>query len=676
MVLDGSNLTAMNAFIDTGTQYWTIQNITWSTSYGTNSGSQAIIQTQNGAAFGLIQNNHIDVVNSADIIFMHGVTHDVTIQNNYLRISTPTGDGFDTDGVDTEGAYNVMVQGNYIGMQDGAAQQSCGGCHDDLTQVFSSTCPGLAVHSCTHDWTYRWNLFQQASSPTKQNNLSWMIEEQISAGQWNVYGNIFLCTSGGQSGNGIVFDGNCPSGCTGYSGGAPTFNIYGNTVVANSGAGNNLWNLSGDGVYNFEDNITYSTTQGNALTGGVTFNTRGKNLWYGSPSPSCSGTTDRCGSDPLFTNYSTNDFSRQSGSPARNLGANLGTSYNGYALAETTWPNPSLGTRPASGNWDTGYTQYSTSNPVATPTFSPAAGLYAIAQSVTISTKTGGATICYTTDGSTPTANGAGTCTHGTTYSPAVNVSTSLTLKATGSESGFVDSSVGSAAYTIGSVSLTPTSYTWGSTIVGVPSPSETFTLSNTSGVTVTSIVVTTTGTNAGDFARTGGTCSTSLATGSSCTIIVVFTPGATGSRSGTLNVADSDSSSPQQSSLSGTGINGTVTISPTSQSFGSVNLGNSSSPVSFTLTNTNATAITGITVSFVTGNTGDFTNTLTGTCGSSLGGSQSCTIKVVFSPTAAGARSTALNVADSATSSPQQSTLSGTGTALATAPAAAFFGS
>ena len=53
----------------------------------------------------------------------------------------------------------------------------------------------------------------------------------------------------------------------------------------------------------------------------------------------------------------------------------------------------------------------------ATPTFTPAAGTYGSAQTVTISTTTSGATIRYTTDGSTPTE------TAGTVYSSAVNIS-------------------------------------------------------------------------------------------------------------------------------------------------------------------------------------------------------------------------------------------------------------
>ena len=46
-------------------------------------------------------------------------------------------------------------------------------------------------------------------------------------------------------------------------------------------------------------------------------------------------------------------------------------------------------------------------NQCATPTFSPAAGTYSSAQTVTISTTTGGATIRYTTDGTTPSETSA-----------------------------------------------------------------------------------------------------------------------------------------------------------------------------------------------------------------------------------------------------------------------------
>jgi hypothetical protein len=55
-----------------------------------------------------------------------------------------------------------------------------------------------------------------------------------------------------------------------------------------------------------------------------------------------------------------------------------------------------------------GAATYTINLPVAaTPTFSPAGGTYASAQSVTIGTTTPSATIYYTTNGSTPTTSSA-----------------------------------------------------------------------------------------------------------------------------------------------------------------------------------------------------------------------------------------------------------------------------
>ena len=91
----------------------------------------------------------------------------------------------------------------------------------------------------------------------------------------------------------------------------------------------------------------------------------------------------------------------------------------------------------------------------ATPVFSPPAGTYTSPQSVTISDGTAGATICYTTDGSTPTTNGSGTCTHGTTFSAAFSVGVTETIEAIATAAGFPDSAVATATYTIAAASPT-----------------------------------------------------------------------------------------------------------------------------------------------------------------------------------------------------------------------------
>jgi uncharacterized repeat protein (TIGR03803 family) len=87
----------------------------------------------------------------------------------------------------------------------------------------------------------------------------------------------------------------------------------------------------------------------------------------------------------------------------------------------------------------------------ATPAFSPAAGTYTSAQSVAITSATGGATIAYTTDGSTPTESG-GSVTNGTLLSNGGSVSIGATtrLNAIAFESGFTDSPIASGLYTIG----------------------------------------------------------------------------------------------------------------------------------------------------------------------------------------------------------------------------------
>ena len=79
---------------------------------------------------------------------------------------------------------------------------------------------------------------------------------------------------------------------------------------------------------------------------------------------------------------------------------------------------------------------------VSPSTFSPVAGAYATAQTVSIATATSGADIYYTTDGSTPT-------TSSTKYSVPVAVNSSLTLKAIAVKAGLTTSSVNAAAYTI-----------------------------------------------------------------------------------------------------------------------------------------------------------------------------------------------------------------------------------
>lgn len=90
---------------------------------------------------------------------------------------------------------------------------------------------------------------------------------------------------------------------------------------------------------------------------------------------------------------------------------------------------------------------------VATPVFTPPTGTqFANGQIVTITSSTSGATLCYTNDGSTPTATTPGTCTHGTTLSNGgtVDVTVSEGINVLGTLSGDTNSAVASGAFTVG----------------------------------------------------------------------------------------------------------------------------------------------------------------------------------------------------------------------------------
>jgi glucosylceramidase len=80
----------------------------------------------------------------------------------------------------------------------------------------------------------------------------------------------------------------------------------------------------------------------------------------------------------------------------------------------------------------------------ATPTFSPAPGTYNSGQSVSLSTTTNGASIYYTTDGSTPTAK-SNPFTPGTP----ISVSATTTINAIATATGFSTSAVSTGTYTL-----------------------------------------------------------------------------------------------------------------------------------------------------------------------------------------------------------------------------------
>lgn len=149
-----------------------------------------------------------------------------------------------------------------------------------------------------------------------------------------------------------------------------------------------------------------------------------------------------------------------SGAPATNhaAGCATGTLYTGPITVSAS--QSVYAVAGGAGFFDSavGSAAYTITGTSATvPGLTPGAGTYFSTQSVTASTPSPGAIMCFTIDGSTPITDGASGCTHGTLYTGAISVSSSETIKIVAGGTGYTDSSVAVAAYTITSVAATPT---------------------------------------------------------------------------------------------------------------------------------------------------------------------------------------------------------------------------
>jgi|HubBroStandDraft_6_1064221.scaffolds.fasta_scaffold00025_40 hypothetical protein len=200
------------------------------------------------------------------------------------------------------------------------------------------------------------------------------------------------------------------------------------------------------------------------------------------------------------------------------------------------------------------------------------------------------------------------------------------------------------------SVSLSPTNLSLGSEVVGMTSGVQRVTLTNTgsAALAITSIVA------SKNFAQTNN-CGTTVQAGAQCVIRTTFTPSRTEVITGLLTITDNAGSSPQTVGLTGVGLL-PVSLSPTEAAFPSLTVGTTSPPVAFTLANNLSTAVTILDIS----TSGDFAQT--NNCGGTLASKTRCTVNVTLTPTVVGVRTGVLTVSDSASNSPQTSSLQGTG--------------
>ena len=285
------------------------------------------------------------------------------------------------------------------------------------------------------------------------------------------------------------------------------------------------------------------------------------------------------------------------------------------------------------------------------------------ALSITNITVTGANPGDFTQTNTCPASVAAGaSCTISVTFTPQATgtrtASVTITDNATGSPQSV--GLTGNAVASSPQVTLSPTSLTFPTQLVGTTSAAQVVTLTNTGTAPLTISSLSITGAQSADFAQTN-TCGTSVLAGANCTISVTFRPTNRNNRAATVSIADNASGSPQTVALTGVGTD--IILTPASLNFGTQSVGSTSAAQTVTLTNKLATqAITINSISLTGTNPGDFS--ATNTCGGSVAGQASCTISVTFTPTAAGTRTASIAISDNGGGSPQSISLTGTGAA------------
>ncbi len=202
-----------------------------------------------------------------------------------------------------------------------------------------------------------------------------------------------------------------------------------------------------------------------------------------------------------------------------------------------------------------------------------------------------------------------------------------------------------------------PTNLTFANQPVGTDSVPQTVTLTNPG--TLLSVALVAQRVN-GPFLRTS-TCGFSLGPGASCSVSVAFRPLRFGNFTGNLYV---DFLAPVCCEIVSVALSGSafpvVSLSATTVNFPDRAVGAASAAQTVTL----STSVNPLTIDSI-GAEGDFAQT--NSCGSSVAFGTSCTISIVFAPTAAGARTGRVTISDNAFPGIQLIALAGNGTVAAT---------
>ncbi len=214
---------------------------------------------------------------------------------------------------------------------------------------------------------------------------------------------------------------------------------------------------------------------------------------------------------------------------------------------------------------------------------------------------------------------------------------------------------------------FTPSTLTFTTQDVGTTSAAQYFSVTNTGSANLTITAVAST--NATEFPISTDSCSgVTLTPNQHCVVSVAFSPLIGHTRSGSIQVTDNATGSPQSVALTGTGYGiPELSFTPTSLTFASTNINATSATQTITLkdTGTDYLGFSGITIAGV--NSSEFTIT-NNTCSTYLAPAGTCVLTISFKPTASGPQGAYVVVSDNAnnvTGSIQIAALSGTGVAV-----------
>lgn len=274
---------------------------------------------------------------------------------------------------------------------------------------------------------------------------------------------------------------------------------------------------------------------------------------------------------------------------------------------------------------------------------------------------------------------GNATCTVTVAFAPNAAGARNATVTAMATPGGAAPATLSGTGLQVPVLTFSPASYTFGTVVLNVTSPSQNFLLTNTGSAPAVALNLSLGGANGADFVILGTACvnGMTLNPGQSCGGAVAFRPTAAGARAGTL-VAGAGGGIVGTAPLTGTGLGvASLTISPTSFNFGTVIVGNNSAQQGFTILN-NGTGTTGTLSATIAGtNPTDFTITGNTCTGATLIPGGSCSVGVRFNPVAIGGRGAALNVSGTpgGVASASLSGTGGDGTILTVLPSTLNFG-